>query len=280
MAHISDIKLIRTDTTLDLSQKAEKETLPLFPCNRCGKLPCPTLDPALLRPGRLDRKIEFPLPDRRQKRLVFQVCTSKMNLGDEVDLEDYVSRPDKISAAEVNKSHSHPSRMHAVRKNRYVILPKDFDKGYRANVKKPDTDFVFYKWSTIPKSDLPSKSFVTYSLNPETESNKISSPTETESEYSFLGITENPRTRGRNTVNARSVGSISTTISPNLLDKIFEADSLAFTVMLLEMPGNFRDEIVSMNIQQIETVRNVRAIGFFKIVVLLPFLLLFVIKSI
>ena len=33
-----------------------------------------TLDPALLRPGRLDRKIEFPIPDRRQKRLVFQVC--------------------------------------------------------------------------------------------------------------------------------------------------------------------------------------------------------------
>ena len=32
-----------------------------------------TLDPALLRPGRLDRKIEFPLPDRRQKRMVFQV---------------------------------------------------------------------------------------------------------------------------------------------------------------------------------------------------------------
>ncbi|RWW65947.1 hypothetical protein BHE74_00026710, partial [Ensete ventricosum] len=35
-----------------------------------------TLDPALLRPGRLDRKIEFPLPDRRQKRLVFQVIFS------------------------------------------------------------------------------------------------------------------------------------------------------------------------------------------------------------
>ena len=32
-----------------------------------------TLDPALLRPGRLDRKIEFPPPDRRQKRLIFQV---------------------------------------------------------------------------------------------------------------------------------------------------------------------------------------------------------------
>ncbi|KAI3964841.1 hypothetical protein MKW92_047428 [Papaver armeniacum] len=103
-----------------------------------------TLDPALLRPGRLDRKIEFPLPDRRQKRLVFQVCTAKMNLSDEVDLEDYVSRPDKISAAEISAI-CQEAGMHAVRKNRYVILPKDFEKGYRTNVKKPDTDFDFYK---------------------------------------------------------------------------------------------------------------------------------------
>jgi len=61
-----------------------------------------TLDPALLRPGRLDRKIEFPLPDRRQKRLVFQALTSKMNLSEEVDLEDFVSRPEKISAADIS----------------------------------------------------------------------------------------------------------------------------------------------------------------------------------
>ena len=61
-----------------------------------------TLDPALLRPGRLDRKIEFPLPDRRQKRLIFQVVTSKMNLSPDVDLEDYVSRPDKISGADIS----------------------------------------------------------------------------------------------------------------------------------------------------------------------------------
>lgn len=40
-----------------------------------------TLDPALLRPGRLDRKIEFPLPDRRQKRMIYQACTAMMNLG-------------------------------------------------------------------------------------------------------------------------------------------------------------------------------------------------------
>lgn len=85
-----------------------------------------TLDPALLRPGRLDRKIEFPMPDRREKRLVFQVCTSKMNLSDEVDLEDYVSRPDKISAADIT-SICQEAGMHAVRKNRYERRLLAFD---------------------------------------------------------------------------------------------------------------------------------------------------------
>ncbi|KYQ91631.1 26S protease regulatory subunit 6B [Tieghemostelium lacteum] len=103
-----------------------------------------TLDPALLRPGRLDRKIEFPLPDRRQKRLIFQVITSKMNLSDEVDLEDYVSRPDKLSGAEIT-SICQEAGMHAIRKNRYVILPKDFEKGYKAAVKKNTNDFTFYR---------------------------------------------------------------------------------------------------------------------------------------
>jgi len=51
-----------------------------------------TLDPALLRPGRLDRKIEFPLPNRRERRLIFQTITSKMNLSPEVDLEDCMCR--------------------------------------------------------------------------------------------------------------------------------------------------------------------------------------------
>jgi len=103
-----------------------------------------TLDPALLRPGRLDRKIEFPHPDRRQKRLIFQVLTAKMNLSEEVDLEDYVSRPDKLSGAEI-ASITQEAGMHAVRKNRYVILPKDFEKGYKTVVTKNTQEFGFYQ---------------------------------------------------------------------------------------------------------------------------------------
>ena len=103
-----------------------------------------TLDPALLRPGRLDRKIEFPLPDRRQKRLIFQTVTSKMNLSEDVDLEQYVSRPDQISAADI-ASICQEAGMKAVRKNRYVITQQDFDKAYKTVVRRTQKDFNFYK---------------------------------------------------------------------------------------------------------------------------------------
>lgn len=102
-----------------------------------------TLDPALLRPGRLDRKIEFPVPDRRQKRLIFNVCTSKMNLHEEIELEDFVSRPEKLTAAEISAI-CQEAGLHAVRANRYVIMNKDFEKAYKNNIKKSDTEFDFY----------------------------------------------------------------------------------------------------------------------------------------
>ncbi|EDW81248.2 uncharacterized protein Dwil_GK11127 [Drosophila willistoni] len=102
-----------------------------------------TLDPALLRPGRLDRKIEFPLPDRRQKRLVFSTITSKMSLAEDVDFEDMISRPDKISNADIN-SICQEAGMHAVRDNRYIVTFKDFEKGYKTSVPNDDAVHEFY----------------------------------------------------------------------------------------------------------------------------------------
>ncbi|XP_034832901.1 26S proteasome regulatory subunit 6B [Maniola hyperantus] len=103
-----------------------------------------TLDPALLRPGRLDRKIEFPLPDRRQKRLIFSTITAKMNLSEEVDLEEFVARPERVSGADINAI-CQEAGMHAVRENRYIVLPKDFEKGYKNNIKKDECEYEFYK---------------------------------------------------------------------------------------------------------------------------------------
>ena len=104
-----------------------------------------TLDPALLRPGRLDRKIEFPLPNRREKRLIFQTICGRMNLSPDVDLEDYVSRPDKLSCAEI-ASVCQAAGLQAVRKNRYVILPGDFDEAFKQISKKGDDNRLdFYQ---------------------------------------------------------------------------------------------------------------------------------------
>ena len=49
-----------------------------------------TLDPALIRPGRIDRKIEFPLPDEKTKRRIFGIHTGRMTLSTDVDLEEYI----------------------------------------------------------------------------------------------------------------------------------------------------------------------------------------------
>jgi len=54
-----------------------------------------------------------------------------------------VSRPDKISGAEI-QAICQEAGMQAVRRNRYVILPKDFEKGYKSVVKGTETDYMFY----------------------------------------------------------------------------------------------------------------------------------------
>ncbi|KAH8097635.1 proteasome-activating ATPase [Aureococcus anophagefferens] len=78
-----------------------------------------------------------------KKRLVFQACTANMNLSDTVDLEDYVSRPERVSAADCSAI-ANEAGLHAVRENRYVVMPKDLDAAYKKHVNKADTDFAFY----------------------------------------------------------------------------------------------------------------------------------------
>jgi len=94
-----------------------------------------TLDPALLRPGRLDRKIMFPsLRDRRQRRLIFSTIASKMSLAPEVDLDAFIMRPDTLSGAMI-QAIMQSAGLLAVRKSRYVILQSDIEEAYQQEVK-------------------------------------------------------------------------------------------------------------------------------------------------
>jgi 26S proteasome regulatory subunit T2 len=60
-----------------------------------------SLDPALLRPGRVDRKINFPLPDVKTKRRIFGIHTERMTLGEDVDLEEFIMSKDELSGADI-----------------------------------------------------------------------------------------------------------------------------------------------------------------------------------
>jgi len=99
-----------------------------------------TLDPALLRPGRLDRKIEFPnLRDRRERRLIFTTIASKMSLSPEVDLDSLIVRNDPLSGA-VIAAIMQEAGLRAVRKNRYNIIQSDLEDAYSAQVKSGQDD--------------------------------------------------------------------------------------------------------------------------------------------
>merc|ERR1711871_1343480 len=100
-----------------------------------------SLDPALLRPGRIDRKIEFTLPDAKTKRQIFKICTGKMTLAEDVNLEEFVMRKDELSGADIKAICSEAGLL-ALRERRMQVVHEDFKKG---------KDAVMYK----KKENLP-----------------------------------------------------------------------------------------------------------------------------
>merc|ERR1711903_390033 len=86
-----------------------------------------SLDPALLRPGRIDRKIEFPLPDQKTKRHIFKICTGKMTLGDDVNLEEFVLSKSDLAGADI-KAVCTEAGLLALRERRIKVTHADFQK--------------------------------------------------------------------------------------------------------------------------------------------------------
>jgi len=86
-----------------------------------------TLDPALIRPGRIDRKIEFPLPDEKTKRRIFQIHTSRMTLADDVNLEEMIMQKDDLSGADIKAVCTEAGLM-ALRERRMKVTNEDFKK--------------------------------------------------------------------------------------------------------------------------------------------------------
>lgn len=86
-----------------------------------------SLDPALIRPGRIDRKIEFPLPDVKTKRKIFSIHTSRMSLSEDVDLEEFILAKDELSGADIKAMCSEAGLL-ALRERRMKVSMVDFRK--------------------------------------------------------------------------------------------------------------------------------------------------------
>merc|ERR1712187_706635 len=84
-----------------------------------------TLDPALIRPGRIDRKIEFPPPDQKTRRHIFNIHTKKMTLAEDVDLEKFVMAKDELSGADIRAICTEAGLM-ALRERRMRVQMDDF----------------------------------------------------------------------------------------------------------------------------------------------------------
>ncbi|KAF8947137.1 ATPase of 26S proteasome regulatory subunit 4 [Haplosporangium gracile] len=101
-----------------------------------------SLDPALIRPGRIDRKIEFPMPDVKTKRRIFNIHTGRMQLAEDVDLEEFVMSKDELSGADI-KAVCTEAGLLALRERRMKVKADDFKKAkekvlYRKNEGTPE----------------------------------------------------------------------------------------------------------------------------------------------
>lgn len=59
------------------------------------------LDPALLRSGRLDRKIEFPLPTEEARANILQIHSKKMTVDDSINWEELARSTDEFNGAQL-----------------------------------------------------------------------------------------------------------------------------------------------------------------------------------
>ena len=61
-----------------------------------------TLDPALLRPGRIDRKVEIPLPNESSRYEIIKIHAHKITINGEVDWLGIAKLAEEFNGADIS----------------------------------------------------------------------------------------------------------------------------------------------------------------------------------
>jgi len=108
------------------------------------------LDPALLRPGRLDRKVEIPLPNEQARIEILKIHAAKITKregeGHEIDYESIIKLADGFNGADLRNICTEAGMM-AIREEREYVIHEDFMKAVRKmiDMKKLETKLDYAK---------------------------------------------------------------------------------------------------------------------------------------
>ncbi|KAF8392870.1 hypothetical protein HHK36_021109 [Tetracentron sinense] len=86
------------------------------------------LDPALMRSGRLDRKIELPHPSEEARARILQIHSRKMNVNPDVNFEELARSTDDFNGAQL-KAVCVEAGMLALRRDATEVIHEDFNEG-------------------------------------------------------------------------------------------------------------------------------------------------------
>jgi 26S proteasome regulatory subunit T5 len=101
------------------------------------------LDPALLRSGRFDRKIEFPLPNEPARLNILRIHSRKMNLGPDVNLEEIARMTVDFNGAQL-KAVCVEAGMNALRRGAEELSHEDYIEGVAQVLAKKKANLQYY----------------------------------------------------------------------------------------------------------------------------------------
>ena len=88
------------------------------------------LDPALLRPGRLDRKIEIPLPNEQGRLEILKIHSKRLNIEGEIDFDALVKLSEGFNGADLRNVCTEAG-LFALREDRDSVNNDNFMKAVR-----------------------------------------------------------------------------------------------------------------------------------------------------
>jgi len=101
------------------------------------------LDPALLRSGRLDRKIEFPLPNEEARKNILKIHSRKMNVNPDVNYDELARCTNDFNGAQL-KAVCVEAGMNALRRTATELAHEDFTEGIAQVQAKKKSSLQYY----------------------------------------------------------------------------------------------------------------------------------------